>query len=520
MKKIFLYIALAFTLFVNVFAVEDIQVVLEQPAVSEVKSGDSLKYNLIVNLPNNYKEKYSSFSVTLLLDKAIEVTNTKLLDEKEAQGKLDIRETSIKGKDQNIITINANDLSVIKGDKLNLEINTKIKNDVGSSSNLKNSFVLSYVDKGGETKSDQKNLESSTKTQNGSLSIKDVYDGSNEIIGNTEKNAKLRLAIDKKLVDNTDADDKGNFKFEGLDLKEGSLIRIASESKDKEASLDYIVKAKVESKKSSELVSDNNDEKELYSTIKTLEKLTDYVDFAKNLSTAKASLQNERRIRAAVASAEYICVKSEVSSDEIEKSLEELEKSIEVIRLPYMSGISKDKFAPNEKITRAEAASVLKRIIDDKASANDVSSFRDIKESDWFYDNIVFIEKEGLISGYEDGTFRPKEAMTRAQFASMMANYLKLQMGNNPIDFKDVKENYWARDAINTLSSHGIMVGKSKNEFKPNEKITRAEAATIFNKVLDRKINKSFLDKYSKNPFKDLDRNHWAYYQVLEITAK
>lgn len=520
MKKIFLYIALAFTFFVNVFAAEDIQVVLEQPALSEVKSGDSLKYNLIVNLPNNYKEKYSSFSVTLLLDKAIEVTNTKLLDEKEAQGKLDIRETSIKGKDQNIITINANDLSVIKGDKLNLEIDTKVKNDVGSSSNLKNSFVLSYVDKGGETKSDQKNLESSTKTQNGILSIKDVYDGSNEIIGNTEKNAMVRVAIDKKVVANTISDGEGNFKLENLVLREGSLIRIVAESKDKEASLDYIVKAKIESKKSSELVNDNNDEKELYSTIKTLERLTDYVDFAKNLSTAKASLQNERRIRAAVASAEYICVKSEVSSDEIEKSLEELEKSIEVIRLPYMSGIAKDKFAPNEKITRAEAASVLKRIIDDKASTNDVSSFRDIKENDWFYDNIVFIEKEGLISGYKDGTFRPKEAMTRAQFASMMANYLKLQVGNNPIDFKDVKENYWARDAINTLSSHGIMVGKTKDEFKPNEKITRAEAATIFNKVLDRKINKSFLDKYSKNPFKDLDRNHWAYYQVLEITAK
>ncbi len=185
-----------------------------------------------------------------------------------------------------------------------------------------------------------------------------------------------------------------------------------------------------------------------------------------------------------------------------------------------MAGISKDKFAPNQKITRAEAASVLKRIIDDKAIANDKSSFRDLKEGQWFYDNIVFIEKEGLISGYKDGTFKPNNPMTRAQFASMMANYLKLNEGNNPIDFKDVKENYWAKDAINTLSSHGIMVGKSKNEFKPNENITRAEAATIFNKVLDRKINKSFLDKYSKNPFKDLKRNHWAYYQVIEITAK
>lgn len=520
MKKMFLYIIMAFTLFVNVFAAEDIQVVLEQPGVSQAKSGDTLKYNLIVNLPENYKGKYSSFSVTLLFDKSIEVKGTKLIDEKEESGKLDVRETSIKGKDQNIVTINANDLSVIKGDKLNLEITTRVKNDVGSSSNLKNSFVLSYVDKEGDTKSDQKNLESSTKTQNGVLTIKDVYEGSSEVEGKTEKNADLKLAIDKKLVASTTADSEGNFKFEGLDLKEGAYLRIAADTKDKKASLDYFVKAKVESKKSTELVNENNDELELYSTIKTLEKLTDYVDFAKNLSTAKAGLQNERRIRAAIASAEYVVVKSEVSTDEINKSLEELQNSIEVIRLPYMAGVSKDKFAPNQKITRAEAASVLKRIIDDKASANDKSSFRDLKEGQWFYDNIVFIEKEGLISGYEDGTFKPNNPMTRAQFASMMTNYLKLNEGNNPIDFKDVKENYWAKDAINILSSHGIMVGKSKNEFKPNENITRAEAATIFNKVLDRKINKSFLDKYSKNPFKDLKRNHWAYYQVIEITAK
>ena len=54
MKKIFLYIVMAFTLFVNVFAAEDIQVVLEQPAVSEAKNGDTLKYNLIINLTKDY----------------------------------------------------------------------------------------------------------------------------------------------------------------------------------------------------------------------------------------------------------------------------------------------------------------------------------------------------------------------------------------------------------------------------------------------------------------------------------
>ena len=259
MKKMFLYILMAFTLFVNVFAAEDIQVVLEQPGLSQAKSGDNLKYNLIVNLPRDYKEKYSSFSVTLLFDKALEVKETRLIDEKEVAGKLDIRETSIKGKDQSIVTINANDLSVIKGDRLNLEISTRVKSDVGSSSNLKNSFVLSYVDKEGATKSDQKNLESSTKTQNGVLTIKDLYDGASEIQGTTEKNADLRLAIDKKLVATTKADEKGNFIFEGLDLKEGSLLRIVATTKDKEASLDYMVKAKLEAKKSTELVNENND---------------------------------------------------------------------------------------------------------------------------------------------------------------------------------------------------------------------------------------------------------------------
>ncbi|WP_246541274.1 S-layer homology domain-containing protein [Peptoniphilus ovalis] len=537
LKKIFLSILLFSLLTINVFAAEDIQVVLEQPAVSQAKSGDVLKYNLVINLPKNFKEKYSSFSVTLLLDKSLDVEKTKMVKGEEVKGKLDVRTTTIKGKGQNIVTVNANDLSIIKDNELNLEIQTKVKEDV-TNSNLKNSFVISYVDKGGDSKSDQKNLESSTKTQNGVLKIKDVYTDSKSIIGQTEKNANVRIAIDRKVYDEIKADKNGNFEVAINNLKEGTLIRIVSETKDKNAALEYIVKPKVEANKSKELVKEDNSDKtenknennsvvnnkeenytDIYSTIKSLEKLNDYVDFAKNLSTAKATNKNEKRLKAAIASAEYVIVKTEVSTEEIEKSLDELTKSINIVRRPYMTGISEKKFAPNEKITRAQAASVLKRIIDPNAKANDSTSFRDVKKNAWYYDDIVFIEKRGLISGYEDGTFKPENAMTRAQFAHLINNYLKLEEGNNPMNFSDVKKNHWASKAINTLSSHGIMVG-DKNKFNPDKNITRAEAATIFNKILDRKINESFLDKYAKNTFEDVNRKQWFYYQVLEITAK
>lgn len=537
LKKIFLSILLFSLLTINVFAAEDIQVVLEQPAVSQAKSGDVLKYNLVINLPKNFKEKYSSFSVTLLLDKSLDVEKTKMVKGEEVKGKLDVRTTTIKGKGQNIVTVNANDLSIIKDNELNLEIQTKVKEDV-TNSNLKNSFVISYVDKGGDSKSDQKNLESSTKTQNGFLKIKDVYTDSKSIIGQTEKNANVRIAIDRKVYDEIKADKKGNFEVAINNLKEGTLIRIVSETKDKNAALEYIVKPKVEANKSKELVKEDNSDKtenknennsvvinkeenytDIYSTIKSLEKLNDYVDFAKNLSTAKATNQNEKRLKAAIASAEYVIVKTEVSTEEIQKSLDELTKSIDIVRRPYMTGISEKKFAPNEKITRAQAASVLKRIIDPNAKANDSTSFRDVKKNAWYYDDIVFIEKRGLISGYEDGTFKPENAMTRAQFAHLINNYLKLEEGNNPMNFSDVKKNHWASKAINTLSSHGIMVGDN-NKFNPDKNITRAEAATIFNKILDRKINESFLDKYAKNTFEDVNRKQWFYYEVLEITAK
>lgn len=519
MKKITGFLALFIILLTGVWAAEDIQVVLEQPAFSSADSGKVLKYNLIVTLPDAYVDKFSSFSVTVLMDKSLGVTDTSLISQKEVKGKVDVRTTSISGKDQNIVTLNVNDLSEIKDKRINLEITTKVKKDISSSNNLKNSFVLSYVDKKGNPTSDQKNLESSTKTQNGTLSIKDVYTNSKEIVGITEKNAKVRLAVDSKFYKETNADENGNFKIAINDLKEGTLLHFVSTTKNTSATLDYLIKPAEDSYKASDLVTEENNDKDLYKTIKSLYKLQDLVNFSKDIPTVKATVQNEKRLKAAIASSEYVIVKDEVSSKEIDECTKELDSAIKEVRLPYMSGISETKFSPDKKMTRAESASVLKRIIAPNKIANDFSSFSDIKSDAWYNDDIVFIEKEGLIKGYEDGTFKPNREMTRAQFAALIAGYLKLDDKGDGIKFKDVKDNHWAKKYIDMLSANGIMVGKSENEFFPEKKISRAEAATIFNKILNRNINKSFIDKYSKNPYKDLDKDHWAYYQIIEITA-
>lgn len=520
MKKFAGFLAFFLILIAGVWAAEDIQVVLEQPALSSVETGKDLKYNLLVNLPENYKDKFSSFSVTVLMDKNLSVKSTKLISQEEVSGKVGVRTTSITGKEQNIVTLNVNDLSEVKDRNMNLEINTKVKKDVSSGNNLKNSFVLSYVDKKGNSASDQKNLESSTKTQNGKLKIKDVYTNSKLITGTAEKNAKIKLEVDSKLFKEVDADSDGNFKIEVNDLKEGSVLHFTSKTKDTSATLDYVVKPKEDSYKSDNLVNEKSEsDEDLYKTIKSLYKLSDLVDFAKGVPTVRSSVQEEKRLKAAIASSEYIIAKDEVSSDEIKNATKEITEAIDKVRLPYMSGVSEDKFMPDKNMTRAQAASVLKRIIAPGKTVSDFSSFPDIKSDAWYNDDIVFIEKEGLISGFEDGTFKPNKSMTRAQFAALIANYLKLEDNGNGISFSDVNENHWAKKSIDMLSSRGIMNGTGDDKFNPDKKITRAEAATTFNKILNRNINKSFIDKYSENPFKDLNKKHWAYYQIIEITA-
>ena len=106
--------------------------------------------------------------------------------------------------------------------------------------------------------------------------------------------------------------------------------------------------------------------------------------------------------------------------------------------------------------------------------------FSDIDENDWYYDNVMDAANNGYISGMGDGTFAPTKATTRAEFASMIAKAMGYEANPDaPSMFPDVADDFWGKAAINFCAHNGIITGYDDGTFQPNKAITRQEAASI-----------------------------------------
>ena len=114
-------------------------------------------------------------------------------------------------------------------------------------------------------------------------------------------------------------------------------------------------------------------------------------------------------------------------------------------------------------------------------------SFSDVNSGDWFYDNVMDAANNGYVSGYPDGTFKPNGSTTRAEFASMIAKAMGYESEPSDSDtmFPDVANDFWAKAAINFCAQNGIIEGYDDGTFKPNQTITRQEAAAILNNAFD-----------------------------------
>lgn len=106
--------------------------------------------------------------------------------------------------------------------------------------------------------------------------------------------------------------------------------------------------------------------------------------------------------------------------------------------------------------------------------------FKDVKSSDYFYEAIKDLAGRKILSGYKDGTFRPYSEVTRAQAARMVANILGINTHSvKDPGFADVPKGYWAHGYVAALVEKGILSGYDDNTFKPNEKLNRAQMAKI-----------------------------------------
>jgi peptide/nickel transport system substrate-binding protein len=139
-----------------------------------------------------------------------------------------------------------------------------------------------------------------------------------------------------------------------------------------------------------------------------------------------------------------------------------------------INGYSDGTFKPNANITRAQAAIMIVRAIGlDTGGAS--SMFTDVPQTHSAYKFISAANQAGIINGYSDGTFKPNAYLTRAQIAIMVQRAFSVQASGTNITFSDVPEGYAPKKFIEILASQKIVNGYSDGTFKPLNNVTRAQ---------------------------------------------
>ena len=188
----------------------------------------------------------------------------------------------------------------------------------------------------------------------------------------------------------------------------------------------------------------------------------------------------------------------------------------------YVSGYSNKTIKPDNNITRAEAAAFISRISTGfNSEANyDVSKFADVDGGAWFAKNVGYAAENGIVSGYEDGTFKPENTITREEFAVMLCRFMKYDTGANET-FSDVPAEHWAASYLAAMKAKGIIGGYEDGSFGMGRKITRAEAIVMINRALGRVPSEEKIKAYiSSNGYPATDiQEHWAAAQIIEAAA-
>lgn len=147
----------------------------------------------------------------------------------------------------------------------------------------------------------------------------------------------------------------------------------------------------------------------------------------------------------------------------------------------YINGYPDGTFRPNQGVTRAEFITILNSAFNVPKSPNTSLSFKDVSAKDWFAEGVRTAVAAGYVGGYPDGTFRPQQAVTRQEAAAFLARLLKLE-SDVSFRFTDAsKIDSWARPAVAALVEKGVMSGYPDGSFGPKRTITRAEAAVVVN---------------------------------------
>lgn len=159
-----------------------------------------------------------------------------------------------------------------------------------------------------------------------------------------------------------------------------------------------------------------------------------------------------------------------------------------VLKRGIMDGMTDNMFGPEVTLTRAMVVTML-YAMDGKPSISNLSPFNDVAATDWFVNPVVWAADNGVVSGYDDGSFRPTNPVTREELATMLRSYAQYRNKDTSasgdlsafVDQSTVSG--WAAESVSWAVGHGIINGRSGNRIAPKGTATRAEAATMFTRL-------------------------------------
>lgn len=194
----------------------------------------------------------------------------------------------------------------------------------------------------------------------------------------------------------------------------------------------------------------------------------------------------------------------------------------------YVVGYPDGTFGAQRSMTRSEAATVFAKLLAEKygdtLSPVSNTKFSDIPANSWYSGYVKYLTDNGVISGRTKTTFAPDEPITRGEFTTLAVRFFDVY-GDGDAElmeayksFDDVSDGYWAAKYIKAAAQYGWITGYEDGSFRAEQEITRAEVVTIVNRLLGREADTDYIGKYlgRLNTFTDLDSSYWAYGDILE----
>lgn len=545
-KKIIFLLVLCFILSIGspVYAQDGIDVKLEEPKVTSLVKGEEVTYKINVDFTKPL-EQFSNLFVTLRLSEGLDFKSVKLVGVQPKTGALETIATPNNEGRYGFVTLRLTDIKALNGaSEFSIDVVTEVNTVKKDGEKLSNTFTVSFQTHELKThyyqiSQDSTATVSSKKTEqpkpveqpksieqpkpveqpkptvnptpqvsaeNTSLDFKSgrVYSYfMDRIEGVTNIGNTIEAKIGEK-VETVPVDGSGRFKVVVPTGTNQEIIITAINSagaRGQSSSLRYVDEKTITSE-------------DLQLNIESLKKMgyEDIVnrylkEFEEYTSTMSLTLGIEGGTRQ--------------DTFELFKRLYFATRTLDpqiLVHDPFMNGYPEGNFLPKNSITRAETAAILSRIIAGGEVADKNSKFPDVPNGKWYTKYIAHLEELGIMKGYDDGKFIPTNKITRAEFATIISRQYKLTE-SELIQFKDLNYNHWTADDIMKVATAGIMEGYPDKTFGHTLAVTRAEAATIINRALNRIPDKEYIDKYNITNFTDV-KEHWAYYQIIEATTR